>query len=115
MFGDMGDTSRGGSAIEFSRGDDFCCCCWACGACGHRPCDVHKSTGLVQIDRADLLGAEVNRQDTVLAGWAQRHWVATERFADTDPVVHETDMAELTDSADDVPRSVFDRRQLLGK
>src|SRR3954451_20003486 len=111
--------------IEFSSDDRFGCYCWACGACGHRVQglatgfgryrDVHKSTGLAQIDRADLLGAEVNRQDTVLARRAQRHRVVAERFANSDPAVHEADVAGLTDSADDVPRSVFDRRQLLGK
>jgi hypothetical protein len=30
----------------------FCCCGWACGACGQRSCVVHKSTGLRAAERS---------------------------------------------------------------
>ena len=68
-----------------------------------------------QIDRRDLLDAEIDAVDAVLDGRAQRDRLGSEWLAKTNPAAFETDIAILVGLADDVVGAVFDRRQHLGE
>src|SRR5580658_1101903 len=86
--------------------------------CGHRACDVHKSTGgdvASQVEGADRLRAVMQTEHGVGSGRAQRDGLAAEGFADAPEPVFETDEAGAIDLADGIAGTVFDRRELLRK
>src|SRR5229473_313135 len=97
----------------------FCCQFLACGACGHRLYDVHKSTGQsvddAQIDGADLVPAEMNTEHPIFGRRPQRDQLATEWFANANATVLESDVSFFVGLAHNIAIAVFDRRQSLRK
>ncbi len=61
------------------------------------------------------MGAEVDGEDSVLAGRAQGDQFAAQALADAPVAVPETDEAVAADFADLIVGGVFDRRQNLGE
>src|SRR5215216_2197148 len=79
---------------------------------------VHKSTGRIggaQIDRADLLGAEMEAEDAILVGWPQRERLAAACFADAETAALEADYPVGVDLAHDVIGTVLDLWQMVGE
>ncbi len=58
---------------------------------------------------------EMNAEDAIVGGGAQRHALTAERFAEPDVAVFEADVAVTADGADAVAVGVFDPRQDLRK
>jgi len=89
-------------------------CLWGC---GHRGCDVHKSTGrkLPQVDLADFLSTEDHVEDAIGIGSAQGDRLPAESLADAQGPVLEADEAVAVDLAHGVARPIGDVGQVPGK
>src|ERR1039457_71825 len=87
--------------------------------CGHRPCDVHKSTGVrakvSQINPANTMGAVVNVENAILGTGSQRHRLLAERLADANGAAPETDRTVAANLANNIARPILDRRQSLAE
>src|ERR1700674_1736738 len=112
VFGDMGDTSGSVAQMHVFVSLLLLLRLWGC---GHPACDVHKSTGLSQIDGADLLGTEMNVEHPVLRGRAQRDRLAAEWPAEANAPGFEADITFLVGLAQEIVGPVLDRRQGLRK
>src|SRR5215218_5870937 len=92
---------------------------WDLWGCGHRSCDVHKSTGFraadFKVELCDALGAVVDVEQPILGRRAQRQRLFAECLSDLELPVPEADHAAVIDLADDVARAVGDRRQGLAE
>ena len=87
--------------------------------CGHRSCDVHKSTGRCverpQINPADALNAVMDVENPIVTTRPQRYGLPAERLANADRSVPEADPTVTIDLANDVARPILDRRQTLAE
>ena len=87
--------------------------------CGHRSCDVHKSTGCrtagFQVDLSDALGAVVDVEDSILGRRSQSDGLLAKGLADADVPVLEGDHAADVGFANDVPGAVGDGWQLFAE
>src|SRR5271163_1035974 len=85
--------------------------------CGHRSCDVHKSTGGraqgAQIERANAVSAVVDLKDTVLVARPQCYRLFAECLADANGSVLETNCTFAINFANNVSGPILDRRQIL--
>src|SRR5260370_34202309 len=85
--------------------------------CGHRPCDVHTSTGRrcssPQVDGSNLDSTEMNAAEPVLDGGTQGDLLAAKRLAEAKAVAFEADVTFLVGFADLIVWPVFERRQSL--
>src|SRR5262249_6623732 len=108
-FGDIEDTRW----LPLSRFVDPLLLFLGLWGCGHRSCDVHKSTGRcgAQIDGTEPLGAEVDAEYAVLADRSQRDTFAAERLAEPDAALVDGDVAVLVGFANAIGGAVLDRRQ----
>ncbi len=90
--------------------------------CGHRPCDVHKSTGRwlprrgVANPAGRCDGRSSARRRRHRPNWAAaHHGLLAERLADANGPVPETDHTFAVDLANNIARPVLDRRQILAE